>query len=299
MGYCLISWIAPSTLYHPRHSALDQTTTMPAFPDDVLFLIVKELKQLLREDIVRHDRYSGRQPKLAPYAGVSRKWNAIIESKNFRHISVSPTERLHEECGEETPDQGLVTIARFQQMMDRDGGRRRQILRHITFLGSHSFSVYSTMGRSDAGRTTNDEHFSKSVHVFWKILEHWEQPLSLKFVQTPVIKGDWSRQAPAWLHLVGDPLPPLRCVTSFSVDDELVVWPSSLMAIVASLTRLTNVKLILNDEIEDSELRQRWREGILLNIFLPEKDNSLLSLRPGPLHQPNLSYLPRLLRPFY
>lgn len=121
------------------------------------------------------------------------------------------------------------------------------------------------MGRSDAGRTTNDEHFSKSVHELWKMLEHWEQPLSLTFVQAPVRNGDWSKEPPAWPNLVGDPLPRLCSVTSFSVDDELVVWPSSLMTIIESLTHLTDAKLILNDEIEDPELRRRWREGIPLN----------------------------------
>lgn len=256
---------------------------MPAFPDDVLFVIVKELKQLLREDISRHDRYSGRQPKFAPYAGVSRQWNAIIERETFRHIRVSSADLLHEGCGGEAPDQGLVTTARFKEMMNRDPVRRRKILRHITFVASYSFSVYSTMGRLDAGRTANDEHFSRSVHQFWKMLEHWELPLSLTFVQAPVRKGDWSKESPAWLNVVGDSLPRLRSVTSFSVDDELVVWPSSLMTIVESLTHLTNAKLILNDEIEDPELRRRWREGILLNSFPPEKTThfSLLDLGHG------------------
>ncbi|KAF4536482.1 uncharacterized protein LTHEOB_2243 [Lasiodiplodia theobromae] len=235
---------------------------MPAFPDDVLFVIVKELKQLLREDISRHDRYSGRQPKFAPYAGVSRQWNAIIERETFRHIRVSSTDLLHEGCGGEAPDQGLVTTARFKEMMNRDPVRRRKILRHINFVASYSFSVYSTMGRLDAGRTTNDEHFSRSVHEFWKMLEHWELPLSLTFVQAPISKGDWSKESPAWLNLVGDSLPRLRSVTSFSVDDELVVWPSSLMTIVESLTHLTNAKLILNDDIEDPKLRRRWREDL-------------------------------------
>ncbi|KAL1615545.1 hypothetical protein SLS54_008950 [Diplodia seriata] len=223
---------------------------MPELPEDVLFLIVKELNLL-------HGREMRSPPPtlLSQYAGVGRTWNAIIERKTFSHLRVySP--------GHQRP----ITPARFKQLMDRDPARWEAVST-VSFYASYPIYSCSDRGRSEAGKTMNNEHFSSSVREFWKVLETLEAPdgkardLLFRARQVPndnsYVPGDW-----AYLHLVGEPLPRLRCLTGFRTDVCDPIWPSSLMHLAASIDGLTTTALRFEDDIEDVELQRRYREDL-------------------------------------
>lgn len=245
---------------------------MSRLPEDVLFLIFKELKLILEEEIPRNAQ-AARRPRLAPYTGVSRQWNSIIERETFKHIYVHSKElsvlrsAKSSKRKRQFADLHSTTPARFKQMMNRDAGRRREILRGITFVAAHLFSIHSHAGRSDTGRAANDEHFSRSVREFWKLLEQWEAPsvrgIALTLQHEHITESEWVHGETPWLNLVGGPLPRLRCITSFNASEQANVWPSSLTHIIASLTHVASLQLVFDDNIKDTELRRRFREGIL------------------------------------
>ncbi|KAL1639593.1 hypothetical protein SLS58_007793 [Diplodia intermedia] len=222
----------------------------PELPEDVLFLIVKELNLLHRREI-------GSPPPtlLSQYAGVGRTWNAIIERKTFSHLRVySP--------GHQRP----ISPARFKQLMDRDPARW-DALSTVSFYAGYPVNLCSERGRSEAGMAVNNEHFSSSVREFWKVLETLDAPdgkardLLFNTAQVPY-DNSFVPGADAYLHLVGEPLPRLRCLTGFCTNLCDSIWPSSLMHLAASIDGLTTTRLIFDDDIKDLELLRRYREDL-------------------------------------
>lgn len=236
---------------------------MLQLPEDVLFLIVEQLDQLHRQE--RSQLFPPRyqyQPGLSQYAVVNRTWNAITERETFRHISVC-SDGFTRKDFDYSP-----TPSRFKELMNRDPARRRAIIHQVSFYASHRFPLDSDEAQSEAGGAANDRHFSQSVREFWKVLQGLEWPkgrtFTLRFSSLSVVKQFYDgRMYPSgpYLHLVGDTLPYLSCVSSFLLGEYLRICPSSLVRIVATMKELRHVQLRLDDTIINPEKRLQYRKG--------------------------------------
>lgn len=254
---------------------------MPQLPEDVLFLIVKQLQQLHRQDHPKNTPL-WHQPKLSQYAGINRTFNAIIERETFQHVHVY-SEALTAPClspGEQGNHPAhSTTPARFKQMMNRDPDRRRAILRRVSFLASHEFPLNSDEARSEAGGAANNQHFSQSIRQFWEVLEGLEKPGQRKFilefdslsVSPPVSDSEHHPGRESHLHLIGNTLPQLNCVSGFEFRRGLRIWPSSLLQIMASMKSLTRADLRFDNTIEDPEQRRQYRKGRHISIIRSTK----------------------------
>lgn len=255
---------------------------MLQLPEDVIFLIVEQLDQLHRQELSQFGplRY---QPGLSQYAVVNRTWNAIIERKTFRHIFV------HSEAFKRKDYAYSPTPTRFKQMMNRDPARRRAIIHQISFYATHEFPLDSYEAQSEAGGVANDRHFSQSVREFWKVLQGLEWPkgrtFTLRFTSLSVVKPFYAGRiyhSGPYLHLIGDTLPYLSCVSSFLLAEYLRICPSSLVRIVATMKGLRHVQLRLDDTVINPKQRFQYRKGTH-NLLHPICPSYLLVLLPADL----------------
>ncbi|KAL1615544.1 hypothetical protein SLS54_008949 [Diplodia seriata] len=239
---------------------------MPDLPEDILYFIVTEL--------IHIERYDG-SGRLSKYAGVSRTWNAIIEREIFKDLYVAS------DVPPALSDVGIlpqrpITLSRFKKMMERDDGRRRSIVSRISIRAHYLYSLESEEARSDAGQAVNNEHFSRCIHDMWKVLEDWgtanRRPLTLDLAASSMLPPKIDARCPQrdkpYLHLAGAPLPQLRGVGSFELDDDPRIWPPSVFRMVGSMTALTSTTFVFDDMMRDDELRQQYREDLGKSLSL-------------------------------
>ncbi|KAL1613302.1 hypothetical protein SLS54_010751 [Diplodia seriata] len=246
---------------------------MGDFPDDIKILIVEELKLLLTQ--ITSNGWIYYEPKLCRYAGISQAWNRIIERTTFQQMHVTAPDLAKSKHGE------YNTTDSFKQMMDRDGGRRRALVRRLRFTATHPYDLRTPKARTDAGSAANDLSFSRSLRNFLRILAAWPatgKPLALELRHEPhgglpvqklpvSFRGYHPPEDDAVLSIVGDrPLPKL-CVVS-NIDAHLRLWPASLMHLVAAMDGLASLEFFLDEHSTvDARRRQEYRKGLL---FSPE-----------------------------
>lgn len=252
---------------------------MPDLPADIVFLVICELKQLIKNDqerAVSPRRKRGcsgakaRQgglpplpapPSLAPYAGINRTWNAAIERETFRSIFVTP-QRLGE----------------FKAIVAREHSRL-SLVRHLEYHLAHEWDCDSPNGQSADGRRENDESFSRSVEEMARVLEcwgerdaPWERLSGVHlYVKTCFTRSkedhcidtdtDTGTEDAAFLHCSGESLPRMRSVSSFSYQ-EGHIWPRSLMQILSVMESLDACKLWVSDRSTvNPAIRRDYRKG--------------------------------------
>ncbi|KAL0253409.1 hypothetical protein SLS55_010388 [Diplodia seriata] len=201
--------------------------------------------------------------------------DAIIEREIFNDLDVaSDVPPALSDVG--ILPQRSITLSRFKKMMERDDGRRRSIVSRISIRAHYLYSLESEEARSDAGQAVNNEHFSRSIHKMWKVLEDWgaanRRPLTLDLAASSMLPPKIDARCPQrdkpYLHLTGAPLPRLRGVGSFELDDDPRIWPPSLFRMVGSMTALTSTTFVFDDMMGDDELRQQYREDLGKSLSL-------------------------------
>lgn len=241
--------------------------SMNKLPHDLVFLIAKELKILHFND---RSWPSSTSRGLAQYAVINRTWNVVIESMTFQSLSV------HSSDIPKDIRKGPITTARLRRMMMRDPRRRCAVPRQIFFHASYKYDLTTAYAHSETGRKENDEHFSRSILIFWKMLsnleairpnDYLEIHLYCDSVDSPSPSDDQSPidwKNPPHLKLVGAPLPQLRSVSSFHVDDDVnLLWPSALLGIIASLQRLEHATIGLCHLFDEkNETSVKYFQGI-------------------------------------
>ncbi|KAK7722977.1 hypothetical protein SLS57_004833 [Botryosphaeria dothidea] len=249
---------------------------MPDLPADIVFLVICELKQLIKND---QERAGGlpplpAPPSLAPYAGINRTWNAAIERETFRSIFVTP-QRLGE----------------FKAIVAREHSRL-SLVRHLEYHLAHEWDCDSPNGQSADGRRENDESFSRSVEEMARVLEcwgerdaPWERLSGVHlYVKTCFTRSkedhcidtdtDTGTEDAAFLHCSGESLPRMRSVSSFSYQ-EGHIWPRSLMQILSVMESLDACKLWVSDRSTvNPAIRRDYRKGRWFAVLDPDEYES-------------------------
>lgn len=252
---------------------------MPDLPADIVFLVICELKQLIKNDQERAASPRRKQgcsgakarqgglpplpapPLLAPYAGINRTWNAAIERETFRSIVVTPQR-----------------LGGFKALVAREHSRL-SLVRHLEYHLAHEWDCDSPNGQSADGRRENDESFSRSVEEMARVLGCWgdrDAPCERLsgvhlYVKTCFTRSkedhcidtdtDTGTEDAAFLHYNGESLPRMRSVSSFSYQ-EGHIWPRFLMQILSVMESLDACKLWVSDRSTvNPAIRRDYRKG--------------------------------------
>ncbi|RHZ64675.1 hypothetical protein CDV55_106551 [Aspergillus turcosus] len=220
---------------------------------------------------------------LAPYATVSREWQACIEQRTFARLNLNNPQRLEEFCQ-------IVACNKQRQKCVRE----IHLLIHLEPYDIKARAYFETA----AEHSRNNEIFVQTIQNVLQILATWlEDHRGIElFIQaqspSDVIRGDRQRLKAArytpqedllqrrfersYLELSEEGLKsiqPVMAVTTLiihgGVGYERLIRPSATAIIASRMPRLRNMALNLKDnEKRDRELRKRNRDGKILSPYI-------------------------------
>jgi hypothetical protein len=220
-------------------------------------------------------RYPG--IKLARYATLSRRWQAIIERCTFSDICINTPKRLEE----------------FQQIVSKSHRRSYVQLIYLRVkLESYDEQARARF-ETDEEHQRNNKIFNTTISALFRILADWPKDTGIELdIQAwcPSDSCDRHRRRAARMSRVNDlfsrryetsylefsrttteaECPPVHAVTCLSIQGirgERAIEPASSVFTALKLPQLNRVCLEMKDECRrDEQLRQRLRNGKLTFI---------------------------------